>query len=118
MDTVCIHGLEIATVIGVYDWERNLRQIVVLDLEMATDVARAAASDALDDALDYAAVAMRLEQLVGSSSFQLIETLAERCAQLVQREFGVRWLRLTVSKPGAVASARNISVTIERGART
>jgi len=118
MDTVFIRGLEIPTVIGVYDWERDLRQMVVLDLEMATDVARAAKTDALVDALDYAAVSQRLEQLVGSSTVQLIETLAERCAQLVLKEFDVSWLRLTVSKPGAVAAARNISVTIERGVRT
>ncbi len=118
MDIVFIRDLEIATVIGVYDWERNVRQVVVLDLEMATDVARAARNDAIADALDYAAVAQRLQQLVGASECQLIETLAERCAQTVLTEFAVRWLRLTLRKPKAVAAARDVGVVIERGVKT
>lgn len=118
MDIVFIRDLEIATVIGVYDWERNVRQIVALDLEMATDVAHAARNDAIADALDYAAVAQRLQQVVGESECQLIETLAERCAQIVLSEFSVRWLRLTLRKPKAVSAARDVGVIIERGARS
>lgn len=115
MDIVYIRGLQVDTVIGVYDWEREIRQRVVLDLEMATDVSRAAADDAIADALDYAAISQRLVAFVGASEFQLIETLAEEVAQIVRQEFAVPWLRLSVSKPGAVSEADTVGVRIERG---
>ena len=118
MDTVFLRELRAATVIGVYDWERRVRQTVVLDLEMAADNRRAAASDAIDDALDYAAIAARVLSYIEGSDFQLIETLAERVAELVMAEFGVSWLRLTLCKPGAVAAARDVGVSIERGERS
>lgn len=117
MDIVFIEGLRIDTVIGIHPWERRLRQTVVLDLELASDNPRAARDDRIEDALDYAAVAGRLESFVGDSRFQLIETLAERVAALLLAEFGVPWLRLTVSKPGAVPRARSVGVVIERGER-
>ena len=117
MDTVFISGLRADTVIGVYDWERRIRQTVVLDLEMATDTRPAARSDDVAEALDYAAVADRLLSFIEGSTFQLIETLAEGAAEIVQREFGVPWLRLRVTKPGAVAAAREVGVVIERGER-
>lgn len=118
MDTVYINGLAIETVIGVYDWERDIRQTVVLDLAMASDNRRAAADDRIEQALDYAAVAAAIKDLVVNSQFQLIETLAEEVAALVQRDFGVGWLRLRVSKPGAVAEAEDVGVIIERGEST
>lgn len=115
MDIVFLRDLRIETVIGIYDWERAIKQMVVLDLEMATDVARAAASDSIDDALNYKAVAKRLIDFVGASRFQLVETLAERTAEMILQEFEVRWLRLSVNKQGAVTGTRDVGVIIERG---
>ncbi|EGV51571.1 dihydroneopterin aldolase [Candidatus Endoriftia persephone str. Guaymas] len=117
MDIVFIRGLSIDTVIGIYDWEREIKQTVVFDLEMGADVARAAASDGIEDTLDYKAVSKRLIQFVEASSFQLVETLAERCAQIVLEEFDVPWLRLTANKAGAVSAAQDVGVIIERGSR-
>lgn len=117
MDIVFLRELRIDTVIGIYDWEREIKQTVVLDLEMAADVAKAAASDQIDDTLDYKAVAKRLIEFVEASEFQLVETLAERCAAIVREEFHVPWVRLTLNKAGAVSSARDVGVIIERGAR-
>lgn len=118
MDHIFIRGLRVETVIGVNDWERQVKQAVSIDLEMGTDIHGAAESDKLDHTLDYKVVAKRLIQFVGESRFQLIETLAERVATLVMREFGVPWLRLTLSKPGAVRGCREVGVTIERGANS
>lgn len=117
VDTVFIEGLTIETVIGIYDWERKIRQPVVLDVEMAFDNARAAASDAIDDTVNYKAVAKRLIAFVGGSSFQLVETLAERCAALIREEFHVPWVRLRLAKPGAVTGSKAVGVVIERGRR-
>jgi dihydroneopterin aldolase len=116
-DIVFLRGLRIETVIGIYDWEREIRQPVVLDLEMASDVRRGAASDRIEDALDYKAVAKRLIGFVGDSRFQLVETLAERCAAILLEEFGIPWVRLSVNKIGAVSAARDVGVIIERGRR-
>lgn len=117
MDIVFIRDLRIETVIGIYDWEREIKQTVILDLEMGADVARAASSDHIDDTLDYKSVAKRLIGFVEASEFQLVETLAERCAQIVREEFGVQWVRLTLNKIGAVSGARDVGVVIERGER-
>lgn len=118
MDQVFVRGLEVETVIGVYDWERGIRQRLVLDLEMAWDISAAAAQDDLRLTLDYAAVSQRLIEYVSSTSFELIETLAERVADVVLGEFQVPWLRLTLTKPGAVKEARGgVGVVIERGQR-
>ena len=115
MDLVYIRELRAETVIGVYDWERSIRQELVLDLEMAADNRRAASGDRVEDALDYAAVSQRLLAFIESSDFQLIETLAEQVAAIVMAEFAVPWLRLRLAKPGAVARARDVGVIIERG---
>jgi dihydroneopterin aldolase len=117
MDIVYISGLRAQAVIGVYEWERLVRQTLVVDLEMASDTARAAASDAIADALDYAAISQRVLALVEESQYQLIESLAEEVARVVMGEFGVPWLRVRVGKPGAVAEAEDVGVVIERGAR-
>ena len=114
MDIVFLRELKVETVSGIYDWEREIRQTVVLDLEMSSDVQRAAASDSIDDALNYKAVAKRLVGFIEGSSFQLVETLAERCAEIVIQEFGVDWLRLSLNKIGAVSGARDVGVLIER----
>ncbi|MCO6413513.1 MAG: dihydroneopterin aldolase [Thiogranum sp.] len=117
MDIIFIRDLRIDTVIGIYDWERAIRQTVHLDIEMGTDIARAASSDHIDDTLNYKAVAKRVIAFVEASSFQLVETLAERIADLVRSEFGVPWIRLTLNKAGAVRGAQGVGVIIERGAR-
>lgn len=116
MDIVYIEGLEIETIIGIYDWERTTRQIVRLDLEMASDTAKAAASEDIEQALNYKSVAKRLIEFVGSSEFLLVETLAERIAEIVLTEFDVPWLRLKLGKPGAISGAKEVGVVIERGA--
>lgn len=117
MDIVFLRDLRIDTVIGIYGWERRVRQTLVFDLEMSADVARAAVSDDIVDTLNYKAVAKRLTEFVGQSEFLLVETLAERCAALVREEFGVRWVRLTLNKKGAVRGATDVGVIIERGER-
>ncbi len=115
MDIVFLRELRIETVIGIYDWEREIKQPVILDLEMATDVRKGAASERIEDALNYKAVSKRLIQFVGESQFQLVETLAERCAEIILNEFNVPWVRLSVNKIGAVSGARDVGVLIERG---
>jgi dihydroneopterin aldolase len=117
MDIVFIEDLRIDTVIGIYDWERRIRQTVAFDLEMAFDNTRPAASDDIADTLDYKAVSKRLIGYVEAAQFQLVETLAERCAAIVREEFGVAWVRLKLAKPGAVRGARAVGVCIERGTR-
>lgn len=117
MDTVFIRGLRVETTIGIYDWEKEIKQPVVLDLEMASDVARGAATDRIEDALDYKTVSKRLKQFVSESRFELVETLAERCAAILRDEFGVPWVRLTLNKVGAVTDAEGVGVIIERGVR-
>ncbi len=117
MDRVFIEDLRIETVIGIYDWEREIRQTVSLDIEMNVDVRRAARADRIEDTLNYKAVAKRLIGFVEASSFQLVETLAERCAEIILDEFRVDWLRLRVDKPGAVRGSKSVGIIIERGQR-
>ena len=115
MDIVFIEDLRIETIIGIYDWEREIRQVVAIDLEMAADNTRPAATEDIEDALNYKAVAKRLIKFVGEREFLLVETLAERIAGIVIEEFGVPWLRLKLSKPGAVSGSKAVGVIIERG---
>lgn len=115
MDTVFIRDLRAEAVIGVYAWERDIRQTLVLNLELGWDNRSAAAEDDLTQALDYAAVAARMLEHLEESRCELIETLAEQLAGLLQNEFRVPWLRLSLAKPGAVPQARTVGVTIERG---
>jgi dihydroneopterin aldolase len=117
MDIVFLRGLRIETTIGIYDWEKQIRQPVILDLEMSTDVVRAAATDRIEDAVDYKAVSKRLQKLVSESRFELVETLAERCAEVLVKEMGIGWVRLSVNKIGAVSAAADVGVIIERGER-
>ena len=117
MDIVYIRDLKVDTVIGIFDWERRIRQTVSLDLEMAADIRRAAASDHIDDALDYKAVGKRLIAFIQTSEFQLVETLAEKIAGIVLEEFGVAWLKLRLSKPGALRGSQDVGIIIERGER-
>jgi dihydroneopterin aldolase len=114
MDHVFIEGLEIEALIGIYDWERRIRQPLLFDLEMAFDNRVPAASDDIAHTLDYKAVSTRIREFVTASDFGLVETLAERVAAVVLAEFPVQRLRLKLSKPGAVRGARAVGVTIER----
>ena len=114
-DRVFIEDLRIQTVIGIFDWEREITQTVSLDLQMAFDISPAAASDSIVDTLDYKSVSKRLIQFVESSEFQLVEALADHCARIVLDEFPVTWLRLKLSKPGAVRGSSAVDVIIERG---
>lgn len=116
MDHVFIEGLEIEALIGIYDWERRIRQPLVFDIEMAFDNRIPAATDAIADTLNYKAVSNRIVEYVSQSSFELVETLAERVAKIVITEFGVQRVRLKLSKPGAVRGARAVGVMIERSA--
>jgi 7,8-dihydroneopterin aldolase/epimerase/oxygenase len=116
-DSVMIEGLAVETVIGVYDWEREVSQRLLIDLEMAWDNSVPAASDDVADALDYARVCERITGYLADTRPQLLETAAEGIAALLQREFGVYWLRLIIRKPGAVPAATSVGVSIERGVR-
>ena len=117
MDKVFIEGLEIDALIGIYDWERRIRQTLRFDLEMGFDNRKPAATDNIEDTLNYKAVSRRLVEVVSQSDFGLVETLAERCADVVLSEFNVEWLRLKLSKPGAVRGAVAVGVIIERSRR-
>jgi dihydroneopterin aldolase len=118
MSIVYIKGLRAQAIIGIHAWERETRQSLVIDLEMASDTRRAAARDKIAFALDYAEVSRCVIALVEGSQYQLIETLAETLAAMITRDFGVQWLRLRLSKPGAVAEADDVGVIVERGERT
>jgi len=115
LDRIRIEGLGVYTVIGINEWERQTRQQVILDVEMSWDISEAVKSDDISHTLNYKAVAKRLTSLVEASDFGLIEKLAEHCAQVIRDEFNVPWLRLKVSKPGAIRGADNVAVVIERG---
>lgn len=117
MDIVFIRDLRVEARIGVWEWEQKIRQVISIDLEMGADNRAPAATDDIADALDYKAVSRRITALVEETDFHLVETLAERIAALIRDEFSVPWLRLSVSKPGAVRGAREVGVTIERGER-
>ncbi|MCP8899417.1 dihydroneopterin aldolase [Gilvimarinus xylanilyticus] len=115
MDIVYIRDLQIQTIIGIYDWEREVRQTVSVDLEMAADIRRAAETDNIEYALNYKAVSKRIIAHVENRSALLVESLAEEIAALVRDEFNVPWLRLRLSKPGALRGARDVGLIIERG---
>ena len=117
MDIIFIHELLIETTIGVHPWERDLRQTLWLDLELGADIRPAAATDRLEDTLDYQAVAQRISAFAAASDYQLVETLAERLAELLLWEFPILWLRLALHKPGVPSGAKAAGVIIERGSR-
>ncbi|MEN0038500.1 MAG: dihydroneopterin aldolase [Cellvibrio sp.] len=117
MDIVYIRDLRIDTIIGIYDWEREVRQTVSIDLEMASDIRKAAETDDIQYALNYKAVSKRLIAYVENRNALLVETLAEEIAQVIRTEFNVPWLRLRLSKPGAIRGARDVGLIIERGAK-
>ena len=117
MDIVYVRGLEVKTVIGVYDWEREIKQPVTIDLDMATDFRRAVATDDHQYVLDYKIVCVRVAEFIEGSDLKLLETMAEAIATLVRDEFKVPWVRVRVGKPAAITGARDVGVTIERGSK-
>ena len=114
MDKIFLHELKIETIIGIWEWERKIRQVVSIDLEMGADIRKAAASDSVEDTLNYKNVAKRVQQFVADSEFQLVETLAEKIAEIVLTEFDVPWVEVRINKPGAIRNARDVGVMIRR----
>lgn len=115
MGIIYLHGLRCESTVGVWAWEKAIKQTLVLDLDLATDVAKAAKSDDLNDALDYQAVTERIQTFASENTFELIETLAEHIASLVLEEFGTPWVRVKLDKGQAVKGVKNVGVIIERG---
>lgn len=116
MDKIFLSALTVECIVGIWDWERRVKQTVIIDLEMATDIRRAAASDRIEDTIDYKKVAKRLLAFVGESRFSLVETLAEQIARVVVTEFGVSWVKVRLNKQGAIRGARDVGIEIERRA--
>lgn len=115
-DKVLIEGLTVLTTIGVYEWEKTIKQKLILDLEMSWDNKPAGESDDVSLCLDYFLVSQSITSFIQSTQFKLIECVAERVAQLVIQKFSVQWLKVKVSKPSAIANASNVAVVIERSA--
>ena len=115
-DKIFIHALKTETIVGIFDWERQVKQTVVLDLEFSADIRKAALTDSIDDTLNYKRVAKRVLGFVEESSFHLVETLAEHVAMLILEEFAVGWVSISLSKPGAIRSSRDVGVMLERRA--
>jgi len=113
-DRIFLHGLTAECIIGFIDWERRVKQTVVLDIELPVDCRRASLTDEVADTLDYKKVAKRVLAYVAASEFKLVETLAHRVALLVLEEFGVEWVRVALNKPGAIRNSRDVGVVIER----
>ena len=114
MDTIFVHALKTEAIIGIFDWERQVKQTVVVDIEIGADIRKAALSDSIGDTLNYKRVAKRVLSFVEESKFHLVETLAERIAMLLLEDFGVAWVRISLSKPGAIRGSRDVGVTLER----
>jgi 7,8-dihydroneopterin aldolase/epimerase/oxygenase len=114
MDKIFLSALTVECIVGIWEWERRVKQTVIIDLEMAADIRKAAATDSIDDTIDYKKVAKRLLAFVGESQCQLVETLAERIAQVVVVEFGVEWVKVRLNKQGAIRGARDVGIEIER----
>ena len=115
MDIIYLGGLEIETVIGIYDWERTIKQKIYLDIEMAFDIKKAAATDDIAYTLDYKTVSDRVVQFVETSEFFLVETLIEKIADILLTEFSIPWVKIVLNKKGAVSRARDVGIIIERG---
>jgi dihydroneopterin aldolase len=114
MDKIFLNGLSVECIVGIWEWERQVKQTVVLDIELATDIRKAAASDHIDDTIDYKKVSKRLLSFVGESQFQLVETLTERVAEILIKEFQVPWCKVTLDKKGALRGSKDVGIIIER----
>jgi dihydroneopterin aldolase len=116
LDKIFIHALKTETIVGIFDWERQVKQTVVIDIEFSADIRKAALSDSIGDTLNYKGVAKRVLAFVEVSRFHLVETLAEHIAMLILQDFGVAWVSITLSKPGAIRGSRDVGVMLERKA--
>jgi 7,8-dihydroneopterin aldolase/epimerase/oxygenase len=116
LDKIFIHALKTEAIVGIFDWERQVKQTVLIDIEFSADIRKAALSDSIDDTLNYKGVAKRVLSFVEESSFHLVETLAEHIAMLILQDFGVAWVRIALSKPGAIRGSRDVGVVLERQA--
>jgi len=114
MDKIFIHALKTEAIIGIFDWERQVKQTVIIDIEISADIRKAALSDSIGDTLNYKKVAKRVLAFVEGSQFHLVETLAEHVAMLLLEDFGIAWVRISLSKPGAIRSSRDVGVLLER----
>jgi dihydroneopterin aldolase len=114
MDKIFIHALKTEAIIGIFDWERQVKQTVLIDIELSADIRKAALTDLIDDTLNYKGLAKRVLSFVAASQFHLVETLAENIAMLILDEFGVAWVGVVLSKPGALRSSRDVGVSLER----
>lgn len=117
MDIIFLGGLEIETIIGIYDWERETKQTIVLDIEMAFDIQKAAETDDIQFTLDYKTVSKRIIGFVESSQFLLVEKLIAEIANIIREEFNVPWVKITLNKKGAIRGASDVGIIIERGER-
>jgi len=117
MDIIYLHGLKVDAVIGIWDWERKIEQTIVIDLDMAADIRKAAETDDVADTLNYKGVAKRVTAYAKDAGFGLVETLAENIARIIIDEFDVPWVRVKVNKPGAIRGSKDVGVVIERGER-
>ena len=117
MDIIFLGGLEIETIIGIYDWERVTKQTVVLDIEMAFDIKKAAETDDIQYTLDYKAVSKRVISFVEASQFLLVEKLISELADIIRNEFNTPWVKITLNKKGAIRGASDVGIIIERGER-
>ena len=113
-DRIFLRGLTAECVIGFIDWERRVKQTVVVDLELPVDCRHAAVTDDVTDTVDYKKVSKRVLAFIEASEFKLVETLAQRLAMLILEEFPIEWLRLSINKPGAIRNSRDVGVSIER----
>ena len=116
MDKIFLTALSVECIVGIWDWERRVKQTVIVDVEMAADIRKAAATDHIDDTIDYKRVSKRLLQFVGDSQYQLVETLTEQIARVIVTEFGVSWVKVRLNKRGAIRGARDVGIEIERRA--
>jgi dihydroneopterin aldolase len=114
MDKIFIHALKTEAIIGIFDWERQVKQTVIVDIEISADIGKAALSDSIDDTLNYKRVAKHVLAFVEESKFHLVETLAQHIAMLILEDFGIAWVRLSLSKPGAIRNSRDVGVMLER----
>lgn len=115
-DKIFLTGLRTECIVGIWDWERKVKQTVVVDLEMSFDIRKAAASDNIKDTLDYKAVSKRLLDFIGNSQYQLVEALTENIARVVITEFSVPWVRVRLNKQGAIRNSRDVGISVERSA--
>jgi dihydroneopterin aldolase len=115
MDIIFLGGLEIETIIGIYDWERETKQTIVLDIEMAHNIQQAAETDDIQYALDYKTVSKRIISFVEDSQCLLVERLISEIADILRHEFNVPWVRIKLNKKGAISGASDVGITIERG---